>query len=129
MTTRSGRIVTRPTKYLTVQMDKTEQDHVILHQTDRNNEKYIEYSKDILKKISSFIGLIQNPRMSGSLKPLPVGRIGRLNCLVFQNRPTRQQRLAISTNQRSKPSVRCIEDVVLCDKKNKTALLVSVRWR
>jgi hypothetical protein len=39
-TTRSGRVVTKPTRFI-------EQDHMILHQTSKNDDRYIEYSDDI----------------------------------------------------------------------------------
>jgi hypothetical protein len=39
-TIRSGRVVVKPTRFI-------EQEHVILHQTDKNSENYIEYSHDI----------------------------------------------------------------------------------
>jgi hypothetical protein len=38
--TRSGRAIVKPTRYI-------EQEHVILHQTDKNSKDYIEYRHDI----------------------------------------------------------------------------------
>jgi hypothetical protein len=39
-TTRSGRIVKKPTRYV-------EQEHMILHQRDRNSDQYIQYYEDV----------------------------------------------------------------------------------
>jgi hypothetical protein len=44
---RSTRTIVKPGRYLAAQLDKIKQKHVILHQTNRNDDRYIEYGKDI----------------------------------------------------------------------------------
>jgi hypothetical protein len=48
--TRSGRMVRQPNRSI-------EQDHLILHQTDRNNDRYFEYEEDIAIVAARTIGL------------------------------------------------------------------------
>ena len=47
ITTRSGRTVVRPAKYSNAQYVRVEKKHMILHQTKRNDDRYIEYNEDI----------------------------------------------------------------------------------
>jgi hypothetical protein len=46
-TTRSGRTITRPSRYNANQMKRMERKHLILHQTNKDHENHIEYNTNV----------------------------------------------------------------------------------
>jgi hypothetical protein len=74
-TTRSGRTITRPSRYNANQMKRMERKHLILHQTNKDHENHIEYDTNVavvaakVHRINHFRGFPETSRIRITVYP------------------------------------------------------------